>query len=67
MKLNREDWNQLDTLLYKVGFGGYYDLMECLRLIVSKLEPRLTEEVENEKDLHTLVLLILRLSGDIRK
>lgn len=29
-KLNREDWNQLHKLLNKVGFGGYYDLIECL-------------------------------------
>jgi len=29
--MNREDWNKLDELLGKEGFGGYYDLVECLK------------------------------------
>ena len=31
MTMNREDWNKLDELLGKEGFGGYYDLVECLK------------------------------------
>ena len=29
--MNREDWDELDRLLGLEGFGGYYDLVECLK------------------------------------
>jgi len=37
MRLSREDWDKLDTLLGKHGFGGYYDLVECLRMVAGDL------------------------------
>ncbi len=35
--MNREDWNKLDDLLAQEGFGGYYDLVECLKMIAVDL------------------------------
>jgi len=31
MRLSKEDWNKLDELLGKIGFGGYYDLLEVIK------------------------------------
>lgn len=36
-RLSREDWNKLDDLLGKHGFGGYYDLVETLKDTASHL------------------------------
>lgn len=32
-RLSREDWDALDDLLGKHGYGGYYDFLECLKII----------------------------------
>ena len=29
--MERKDWEELDRLLGLEGFGGYYDLVECLK------------------------------------
>lgn len=29
--MERKDWEELDRLLGLEGFGGYYDLIECLK------------------------------------
>jgi len=36
-RLSREDWNLLDDLLGRHGFGGYYDLVECLKMVAGDL------------------------------
>ena len=36
-RLSRKDWDELDRLLGLHGFGGYYDLVECLRMIAGDL------------------------------
>jgi hypothetical protein len=36
-RLSREDWERLDELLGKHGWGGYYDLVECLRIVAGDL------------------------------
>ena len=36
-KLPYQEWDQLDTLLGKHGFGGYYDLVECLKVALAAL------------------------------
>jgi len=36
-RLSYPDWDKLDTLLGKHGFGGYYDLMECLKDVAGHL------------------------------
>ena len=71
MKLTKEEWEHLDSLLGKLGFGGYYDLMELLRQTASNLterflpseeQPKMNEQIMNEKDLKTLVTLVNYLS-----
>ena len=37
MRLSKEDWDKLDTLLGKHGFGGYYDMVECLKSVAGDL------------------------------
>ena len=37
MRLSKEDWDKLDTLLGKHGFGGYYDLVESLKMVAGDL------------------------------
>ena len=36
-RLSKEDWDRLDELLGKHGCGGYYDLVECLRMVAGDL------------------------------
>jgi hypothetical protein len=36
-RLSKTEWNQLDQLLSKHGFGGYYDLIESIRYPLSML------------------------------
>ncbi len=37
MRLSKEDWDKLDTLLGKHGWGGYYDRVECLKMVAGDL------------------------------
>ena len=37
MRLNKEDWEKLDELLGKHGFGGYYDMLEALKMCLNSL------------------------------
>ena len=76
MKLNREDWNKLDDLLGKIGFGGYYDFLEVLKIGAYKLcKTQLKEEerkkweytIRKETDLKMLVHLINHLILKERK
>ena len=36
-KLSYREWEALDELLEKHGFGGYYDLLETLKMIAANL------------------------------
>lgn len=36
-RLSRKDWKELDRLLGLHGFGGYYDLVESLKMIAGSL------------------------------
>ena len=36
-RLSKPEWDQLDKLLSKHGFGGYYDLIETIRYPLSLL------------------------------
>ena len=36
-RLSKDDWNLLDDLLGRHGFGGYYDLVECLKMVAGDL------------------------------
>jgi len=35
--MDRKDWDELDRLLGLEGFGGYYDLVECIKYSVGEL------------------------------
>ena len=35
--LSKEDFQTLDDLFSKMGYGGYYDFLECLKSIASDL------------------------------
>ena len=73
MKLTKEEWEQLDSLLSKVGFGGYYDFMELLKVTAYNLIDKIkdknnqrcwVETVSTEKDLKTLMTLVNFLSRE---
>lgn len=34
--LSRTDFDKLDELLGKLGYGGYYDFLQCLKQIASR-------------------------------
>lgn len=63
-KLSKSEWNRLDELLGKHGFGGYYDLVESLKMVLEQIgEGKLKEGWQNEvKDLPTVVNLLLVVS-----
>lgn len=67
MKLNKKDFNVLDELLCKIGFGSYYDCIQVLKDAIYKLEPKLQCKLENETDLHIIVSLVYHLASKIKK
>ena len=67
--LSKEDWDTLDDLLGKHGFGGYYDLLECLKGSVQNLLKALDrdkEKLPEIKNLPTAVLVINSLSLQLK-
>ena len=60
-RLTKEEFDQLDALLGKHGFGGYYDLVECLKIVAGKIgKEKLKPEWEEEiNDLPSIVNLLL--------
>lgn len=58
-RLSKEEWEKLDELLGKHGFGGYYDLVECLKGVLYKLQPELDQN--KIKDLPTVVQALMRV------
>lgn len=67
-RLNKMDWDKLDDLIGKMSFGGYYDLMEFLKMPVKDLIIALgkgNEEIfntlENEQELDVLIHLLNKL------
>lgn len=67
MRLAKVDWERLDSLLGQVGFGGYYDLVEVLKTIVTNLKPSVAPSITGEADLHNLIMLITALSEEKKK
>jgi len=71
MRLSKEDWNKLDDLLGKMGFGGYYDLLEVLKIGAFRLcddkfkdgekREKYKQTIRGETDLIFLVVLINHL------
>lgn len=62
MKLNKEDFNELDKLLNKIGFGSYYDCLQLLKDAIYNLRSDLQCKLEKETDLLVLVMLVNKLS-----
>lgn len=60
--LSKEEWNQLDTLLGKHGFGGYYDLIDCLKSVLSRIKKDL--DLAKIKDLPTVVAALMKYSEE---
>ncbi len=67
MKLNKTDFNVLDNLLSKIGFGSYYDLIQMLRDIAYNIEPRLQGKLKKETDLLKMINLLSRFSRILRR
>ncbi len=67
MKLNKIDFNALDKILSKIGFGSYYDLIQMLRDIAYNIEPKLQGKLEKETDLLKLIKLINKLTYILKK
>lgn len=68
-RLSKLEWNRLDDLLSKHGFGGYYDLVECLKMVLKRIgKGKLQEGWEKEvKDLPTAVNLLMEVSKDAKE
>jgi len=49
--LNRDDWEELDRLLGLEGFGGYYDLVECLKDIAKSWIDDVKDQLKNYKEI----------------
>jgi hypothetical protein len=45
-----------------MGFGGYYDVVETLKIIINNLDPELAKQVEKEKDIYILICIIINIS-----
>lgn len=57
------EWDLLDTLLGKIGFGGYYDMLEYMNMIASDLAKIAGLEIDRQKNLHDALTTI---SGLVR-
>ena len=65
-RLSIEDWNKLDGLLAKHGFGGYYDMLERLKMVLSRLIAK-DIDLSEVKDLYTAVRLLMTATGPKEK
>jgi len=61
--LSKEEWDQLDTLLGKHGFGGYYDLVESLKIVLSRISHGQLD-LTKIKDLPTVVTALMKYSKE---
>lgn len=74
-RLNKKDWQQLDVLLSKMGFGGYYDVAECLKMSIRDISKivdiekptEFLNKVSEEKDLQILVSLLNTITSKINR
>lgn len=67
MKLNEKDFEVLDGLLSKIGFGSYYDCIQLLKDAIYDLEPKLQCKLEKETDLLVIVGLVNRIASKYKK
>ena len=64
--LSREEWDRLNELLGKHGFGGYYDLVESLKTVLKRVgKGKLKKNWEIEiKDLPSIVRLLMEVTRE---
>jgi len=63
-RLSKEDWDKLDDLIGQHGFGGYYDLVECLKMVAGDLGVSGTEvDLMDIKTLPEVVDLLMVWAG----
>ena len=67
-RLNKKDWDQFDDLIGKMSFGGYYDLMEYLKMPIKDLvialgkgDEKIFNTLEEEQELDVLIHLLHNL------
>ena len=63
--MNREDWDELDRLLGLEGFGGYYDLVECLKDIARSLVNDVKDELTDFEKITSKVDDIKTIKGAV--
>lgn len=66
-RLSKEDWNKLDNLLGKHGFGGYYDLIACLQDVAGHIGASNVFDIEDFKTLPKIVLLLMDWADKLSK
>jgi len=63
-RLSERDWEELDRLLSKHGFGGYYDLVECLKMVYSRITQKpLPAHLVGRVDLPTVTKALLAVTS----
>jgi len=66
-RLSKEEWNLLDDLLGKIGFGGYYDMLEYLNMVASDLAKIAGKEVDKQRNLKDAITTISGLTIIIKR
>ncbi|MFA5307117.1 MAG: hypothetical protein WC365_06750 [Candidatus Babeliales bacterium] len=65
-KLNKEDWEKIDELLGKIGFGGYYDFIELLKMSIINIKPVVADMIHNETDLQQLMVILYNSTKGVK-
>ena len=69
-RLTPEEWETLDDLIGKHGFGGYYDLLECLKMSIQDVLKALGKDkikFPPIKDLPSAIHVLNLLSPQLNK
>lgn len=67
-RLSKDDWNLLDGLLGRHGFGGYYDLVECLKMVAGDLGIGMTGlDTSDDMSLPQIVKFLQNWAGLLSK
>ena len=67
-QLSKEEWTLLDKLLSKLGFGGYYDLVECIKQAIFDINSKTNMFIKkNVRENTNLVVLVKILNRNAQK
>ena len=67
MRLNKQDFDILDGLLCKIGFGSYYDCIQLLKDAIYSIKPELRSKLEKVDDLLLIVNLLNHITKKIKE